>query len=186
MLISENECLRQDLKADQRQVSFLARFQLVLKRTKPTSSFWRRKQKLPSQTVFKWKLARKYHVEAFESSIYALCCESTFKRVQPSARTWACLAYAKPNRLSIKLCIFLKPKLIFFTKRIIWVIISLFANFKCNAKKYIFKHFAKSKKLFFCQYLSFSVWFPLSLKHWSSLTSTHRFVCIVVGEVKKG
>ncbi len=36
-------------------------------------------------------------------------------------------------------------------------------------KLYIFKHFAKSKKLFFCQYLSFSVWFPLSLKHWSPL-----------------
>ncbi len=34
-------------------------------------------------------------------------------------------------------------------------------------KLYIFRHFAKSKKLFFCQYLSFSVWFPLSLKHWS-------------------
>ncbi len=36
-------------------------------------------------------------------------------------------------------------------------------------KLYIFKTFAKSKKLFFCQYLSFSVWFPLSLKHWSPL-----------------
>ncbi len=36
-------------------------------------------------------------------------------------------------------------------------------------KLYIFKHLAKSKKLFFCQYLSFSVWFPLSLKHWSPL-----------------
>ncbi len=36
-------------------------------------------------------------------------------------------------------------------------------------KLYIFKHFAKRKKLFFCQYLSFSVWFPLSLKHWSPL-----------------
>ncbi len=32
-------------------------------------------------------------------------------------------------------------------------------------KLYIFKHLAKSKKLF----LSFSVWFPLSLKHWSPL-----------------
>ncbi len=36
-------------------------------------------------------------------------------------------------------------------------------------KLYIFRHFAKSKKLFFCQYLSFSVWFSLSLKHWSPL-----------------
>ncbi len=39
-------------------------------------------------------------------------------------------------------------------------------------KLYIFKHFAKSKKLFFWQYLSFSVWFPLSLKHWSPLVSS--------------
>ncbi len=42
-------------------------------------------------------------------------------------------------------------------------------------KLYIFKHFAKSKKLFFCQYLSFSVWFPLSLKHWSPLLYTLYF-----------
>ncbi len=40
---------------------------------------------------------------------------------------------------------------------------------KMRKKLYIFKHFARSKKLFFCQYLSFSVWFPLSLKHWSPL-----------------
>ncbi len=40
-------------------------------------------------------------------------------------------------------------------------------------KLYISKHFAKSKTLFFCQYLSFSVWFPLSLKHWSPLTYNH-------------
>ncbi len=39
---------------------------------------------------------------------------------------------------------------------------------------YIFKHFAKNKKLFFYQYLSFSVWFPLSLKHWSPLRYTHK------------
>ncbi len=31
-------------------------------------------------------------------------------------------------------------------------------------KLYIFKHFAKSKKLFFCQYLSFSVWFLLKFQ----------------------
>ncbi len=48
---------------------------------------------------------------------------------------------------------------------------STFGNLKMQMRKklYIFKHFAKSKKLFFCQYLSFSVWFPLSLKHWSPL-----------------
>ncbi len=34
---------------------------------------------------------------------------------------------------------------------------------------YILKHFAISKKLFFYQYLSFSDWFPLILKHWSPL-----------------
>jgi hypothetical protein len=48
---------------------------------------------------------------------------------------------------------------------------STFCNLKMQMRKklYIFKNFAKSKKLFFCQYLSFSVWFPLSLKHWSPL-----------------
>jgi hypothetical protein len=48
---------------------------------------------------------------------------------------------------------------------------STFCNLKMQMRKklYIFKHFAKSKQLFFCQYLSFSVWFPLSLKHWSPL-----------------
>ncbi len=51
---------------------------------------------------------------------------------------------------------------------------STFCNLKMQMRKklYIFKHFAKSKKLFFCQYLSFSVWFPLSLKHWSPLPPT--------------
>ncbi len=45
-----------------------------------------------------------------------------------------------------------------------------------NAKKTLhFQTFVKSKKLFFCQYLSFSVWFPLSLKHWSPL------VCLCCG-----
>ncbi len=38
---------------------------------------------------------------------------------------------------------------------------STFCNLKMQMRKklYIFKHFAKSKKLFFCQYLSISVWF---------------------------
>ncbi len=31
-------------------------------------------------------------------------------------------------------------------------------------KLYIFEHFAKSKKWFFCQYLSFSVWFLLKFQ----------------------
>ncbi len=31
----------------------------------------------------------------------------------------------------------------------------------------------KIKSYFFCQYLSFSVWFPLSLKHWSPLMYNH-------------
>ncbi len=48
---------------------------------------------------------------------------------------------------------------------------STFCNLKMQMRKklYIFKHFAKSKKLFFSKYLWFSVWFPLSLKHWSPL-----------------
>jgi hypothetical protein len=52
---------------------------------------------------------------------------------------------------------------------------STLCNLKMQMRKklYIFKHFAKSKKLFFCQYLSFSVWFPLSLKHWSPLMHSH-------------
>ncbi len=48
-------------------------------------------------------------------------------------------------------------------------------------KLYIFKHFAKSKKLFFCLYLSFSVWFPLSLKHWSPLMHSCSFSEIFFG-----
>ncbi len=41
-----------------------------------------------------------------------------------------------------------------------------FCNLKMQMRKklYIFKHFAKSKKLFFCQYLSFSVWFLLKFQ----------------------
>ncbi len=40
---------------------------------------------------------------------------------------------------------------------------STFCNLKMQMRKklYIFKHFAKSKKLFFCLYLSISVWFLL-------------------------
>jgi hypothetical protein len=32
------------------------------------------------------------------------------------------------------------------------------------------KHCEKSKNLHFCQYLSFSVWFPVSFKHWRTNT----------------
>ncbi len=67
--------------------------------------------------------------------------------------------------ISIKFCIFLYPYWYFWRKKIFWVIIALFAFFKCKCeKKYIFKHFAKSKKLFFCHYLSFSVWFILKFQ----------------------
>jgi hypothetical protein len=42
MLISENERFGQEINADQRHGSFSAHFQLVLDRTKPKRSFWRR------------------------------------------------------------------------------------------------------------------------------------------------
>ncbi len=43
---------------------------------------------------------------------------------------------------------------------------STLCNLKMQMRKklYIFKHFAKSKNLFFCQYLSFSVWFLLKFQ----------------------
>ncbi len=43
---------------------------------------------------------------------------------------------------------------------------STFCNLKMQMRKkrYIFKHFVNSKKLFFCQYLSFSVWFLLKFQ----------------------
>ncbi len=34
---------------------------------------------------------------------------------------------------------------------------------------HIFRNFAETKNLFACVYLSFTVWFPLSFQHWSSL-----------------
>ncbi len=51
---------------------------------------------------------------------------------------------------------------------------STFCNLKMQmrTKLCLFKHFAKRKKLFFSKYLSFSVWFPLSLKDWSPLACT--------------
>ncbi len=47
-----------------------------------------------------------------------------------------------------------------FQEKIFWGHISTFSILKMQMRKklYIFKHFAKSKKLFFCHYLSFSVW----------------------------
>jgi hypothetical protein len=55
--------------------------------------------------------------------------------------------------------------LIFFKKKYFWVIIALLQTVNANAKKlYIFKHFAKSKKFFSFQYLSFSVWFLLKFQ----------------------
>ncbi len=43
---------------------------------------------------------------------------------------------------------------------------STFCNLKMQMRKklYIFNHFAKSKKLFFCQYLSISMWFLLKFQ----------------------
>ena len=65
-----------------------------------------------------------------------------------------------------KILLFLIPILIFFKKKFFWVIKAFLAILKCKCGKklYIFKHFAKSKKLFFCQYLSFSVWFLLKFQ----------------------
>ena len=46
-----------------------------------------------------------------------------------------------------------------FQEKFFWVIIALFAILKCKCEKklYIFKHFAKSKKFFFYQYLNLRV-----------------------------
>ncbi len=53
-----------------------------------------------------------------------------------------------------------------FQEKIFWGHNSTFCNLKMQMRKkmYIFKHFAKSKKLFFCLYLSFSVWFLLKFQ----------------------
>ncbi len=74
-------------------------------------------------------------------------------------------------KISIKFCVFLIPMLIFFKKKFFLGHNCTFCNLKMQMRKklYIFKHFAKRKKVFFSKYLSFSVWFPLSLKHWSPL-----------------
>ena len=70
-----------------------------------------------------------------------------------------------------KILCFFDTHIDIFQEKNFWGHNSTFCNLKMEMQKklYIFKHFAKSKKLFFCQYLSFSVWFPLSLKHWSPL-----------------
>ncbi len=101
------------------------------------------------------------------------------------------LALASFRGICIKFCVFLIPIMIFFKEKIFRVIIALFAYFKCKCEKnytfsniffIFFKHFAKSKKLFFCQYLSFSVWFPLSLKHWSPQMYNRTFFCWQFGK----
>ncbi len=53
--------------------------------------------------------------------------------------------------ISIKFCVFLIPILIFFKKKNFLGHNSTFCNLKMQMRKklYIFKHFAKSKKLFF-------------------------------------
>ncbi len=65
MLISENEGFHHEINADQRHSSFSAHFQLVLDRTKPVPSFWRRKWKLPCHSVF-----TENEVKSFIFSLY--------------------------------------------------------------------------------------------------------------------
>ncbi len=68
--------------------------------------------------------------------------------------------------ISIKFCVFLIPIMIFFKEKNFWVIIALFAYFKCKCEKnYTFSNILqKEKSYFFCQYLSFSVWFLLKFQ----------------------
>jgi hypothetical protein len=66
-----------------------------------------------------------------------------------------------------------------FQENFFWGHSSTFCNLKMQMRKklYIFKHFAKSKNLFFCQYLSFSVWFLLKFQKsikWSPLMCTEQ------------
>jgi hypothetical protein len=47
--------------------------------------------------------------------------------------------------ISVKFCVCLIPISLYFKKKKFWVIIALFANFKCKCEKnYIFKHFPTS------------------------------------------
>ncbi len=58
-----------------------------------------------------------------------------------------------------------KPIMIFFKKKNFWVIIALFAYFKCKCEKNCtFSNILQKVKWFFCQYLSFSVWFLLKFQ----------------------
>jgi hypothetical protein len=62
------------------------------------------------------------------------------------------------------------PILIIFKEKNFWVIIALFSILKCKCEKTLhFQTLCKSKKLFFANIYLFSIWFPLSLKHWSPL-----------------
>ncbi len=65
-MVSENDGFHKEINADQRHWSFSAHFQLVLDRTKPIRSFWRRKWKLPLPGFLKgsfsaWKQAENAH-----------------------------------------------------------------------------------------------------------------------------
>ena len=65
-----------------------------------------------------------------------------------------------------KILCFFDTHIDIFQEKNFWGHNSTFCNLKMEMQKklYIFKHFAKSKKLFFCLYLSFSVWFLLKFQ----------------------
>ncbi len=68
--------------------------------------------------------------------------------------------------ISLKFSVFLIPTLIFIRNFFLRFIILFSANFEC-----------KKLNLIFCQYLSFSVWFPLSLKHFEDPYYTYSTLC---------
>jgi hypothetical protein len=54
--------------------------------------------------------------------------------------------------------------------KIIWVILTLFENFKCICSKIeYFQTFCKKQKHIFCKYLSIPVQIPLSFENWRHL-----------------
>jgi hypothetical protein len=60
--------------------------------------------------------------------------------------------------ISIKFCVCLIPIVIFFKTKFFWVIIALFAYFKCKCEKNgAFSNILQKVKKNFCHYLSFSV-----------------------------
>ncbi len=68
--------------------------------------------------------------------------------------------------ISIKFCVFFIPILIFVKKKFFLGHNSPFCKLLIQMRKnvHFFKHLAKSKKLFFCHYFSFSVWFLLKFQ----------------------